>query len=169
MRTVVSMKTALFALLLLIMAPVAHSEGLTDFQGNPQTIEDQAGKDKWTVIMFWASDCQVCNSEAHTYVAFQKKHQDGNIRMLGISLDGKEKREAAEHFIKEHQLNFPNLIGEPETIGGIYYDMTGSFFVGTPTFIILSPDGKVRAADVGAIPPKIIEDFITEQTQANKK
>ena len=169
MRIAVLNKTVLFSLLSLLMltlAPLAQADGLTDFNGNPEKIDNHTGKDKWTVIMFWASDCHVCNAEAHEYVAFQKKHKDGNIRMLGITLDGKANIEAAREFVKEHKLNFTNLVGEPETIGSLYYEMTGNFFVGTPTFMILSPDNKVKAADAGAIPPKIIEDFISEQSVA---
>lgn len=157
----------LLTLLLVAISPLSQASGLSDLKGNPQTLEDNVGKGKWTVVMFWASDCHVCNAEAHEYVGLQEKHIDGNIRMLGITMDGQANLEAAKDFVSEHKLNFKNLIGEPETVAGLYYDMTGNYFVGTPTFMIFSPDGKVRAADAGAFPPKIIEDFINEQTIAS--
>ena len=97
-------------------------------------------------------------------MAFQEKHKDGNIRMLGMVIDGKINKADAETFINEYKLNFPNLTGDPEDVAGFYQDNTGSYFVGTPTFMIYSPDGKVRAADAGAIPVSVIEEFIASQT-----
>ena len=175
MRTVLPLKAVLlsiFSLLFMAMSVNIHASGLTDFEGNPKKIEDFTGNGKWTVVMFWASDCHVCNAEAHQYVAFQEKHKNGNIRMLGITLDGMSNKEnfaAAKDFVKEHKLNFTNLIGEPETIGALYYDMTGNFFAGTPTFMIFSPDKIVRAADAGAIPAATIEEFIIEESVAKNE
>lgn len=172
MRTIFSFKTSLLALLSLLLVAagsLAQAGDLSDLQGKPQKLQDHLGNNKWTVVMFWTSDCHVCNAEAHEYVAFQEKHKNGNIRMLGITLDGQANIEAARGFAREHKLNFVNLIGEPETVGGLYYEMTGNFFAGTPTFMIISPQSKVLAADAGAIPPSIIEDFISSQAVAVKQ
>ncbi len=166
------MKTAtaiqfLLATFMLAVVSLAQAGGLSDLQGNPQKLEDHIGKGKWTVAMFWTSDCHVCNAEAHEYVAFHDKHKDGNIRMLGLTLDGMDNIEAAKEFVAEHKINFTNLIGEPETLASLYYDMTGNFFVGTPTIMVFTPDGKVRAADAGAIPPSLIEEFINKESVAS--
>jgi peroxiredoxin len=157
----------LLAAFMLAVVSLAQAGGLTDLQGNPQKLEDHIGKGKWTVAMFWSSDCHVCNAEAHEYVAFHNKHKNGNIRMLGLTLDGMDNVSAAKEFIAEHNVNFPNLIGEPETLASLYYDMTGNFFVGTPTIMVFAPDGKVRAADAGAIPPSLIEEFISNESVAS--
>jgi len=154
-------------LLLLSLASSASAAGLATMDGKAAKVADYLGDGKWTVVMFWSSDCHVCHLKAPEYVAFQEKHKAGNIRLLGLTLDGKDNKDAAQGFIDEHKLNFPNLIGEPEDVAGFYYDNTGNYFVGTPTFMIYNPDGKVRAADAGAIPVSIIEDFITEQEAAS--
>lgn len=166
------MKTAkpvqfLLATLMLAVLSLAQAGGLTDLQGNPQKLEDHIGNGKWTVVMFWSSDCHVCNAEAHEYVAFHDKHKNGDIRMLGLTLDGMDNISAAKEFVAEHEVNFTNLIGEPETVASIYYDMTGNFFVGTPTIMVFAPDGNIRAADVGAIPPSLIEEFISKESVAS--
>ncbi|MGD8999046.1 MAG: TlpA disulfide reductase family protein [Granulosicoccaceae bacterium] len=145
-------------------ASLAAAAGLSSLDGKPDSLDNYIGKNKWTVVMVWASDCHVCNTEAHEYVAFQSRRPD--IQMLGLTLDGEANKAAALEFVKEHKLNFPNLIGEPETIAGLYYELTGNFFMGTPTFLIYTPQGKLTAADVGAIPVEIIEDFIDSQAVA---
>ena len=151
-------------LLLLLSASLVNASPLTDMSGNAASINDYAGKGKWLVVMFWASDCHICNKEAHQYVDMQARHKDGNISVLGVSTDGMANKAAAMSFIKEHKLNFPNLIGSLEDIAGMYYDLTGNQWVGTPTFFIYNAEGKLGIADAGAIPAKIIEDFIAENS-----
>ena len=152
--------------LILFFSLVAYASAgaLYDLNGQKKRVEDYLGHGKWTVVMFWASDCHICHLKAPDYVAFQEKHKNDNIRMLGMVLDGKANKADAEAFIREYKVNFPNLTGDPEDVAGFYQDNTGSFFVGTPTFMIYSPDGEVRAADSGAVPVNVIEDFIASQT-----
>lgn len=149
---------------LLILATSAHAGGLTDFNGTPKSFADYTGNGKWLVVMFWASDCHVCNKEAHEYVAFHSKHKDTDATVLGISSDGLDNKAAAQRFIDEHKVNFPNLIGSLEDVAALYYETIGDFWVGTPTFLIFDPDGKIRAAQVGAVPTAILEDFISQNS-----
>jgi peroxiredoxin len=143
----------------------AAMTGLQDFKGNSHTLNDYKGKGKWTIVMMWASDCHVCNQEAHQYVDFHKKHQSTDATVLGISLDGAEKKTDAEGFLKKHNLNFPNLIGEPNDVAAVFSDLTGDSFRGTPTFLIFSPDGDLRAQQVGAVPTDLIEQFMVSETK----
>lgn len=155
------MKTR-FALILwgFLFAVTAQAGQLTDFQGSPKSISDFTGDGKWRVVMIWASDCHVCNDEAHEYVKFHEKHKTVDAQMLGISLDGKDKFSEAGKFVKRHGLSFPNLIGEPEDVVVEYMKLTGSEWVGTPTFLIYTPKGKLVAKQEGAVPVGLIENFI---------
>jgi len=152
-------------LLLFSISIVNAADPLTDFNGKAANISDYTGNGKWLVVMFWASDCHICNKEAHQYVDLQARNQsDGNIQLLGISVDSLANKAAAQAFIDENKLNFPNLIGSLEDIAGMYYDLTGNQWIGTPTFFIYNPEGKLRIADAGAIPAKLIEEFIAENS-----
>ncbi len=148
-----------------LFAPLVFAaiNGLQDFNGNPHNLNEYKGKGKWTIVMLWASDCHVCNEEAHQYVDFHKKHQNKNASVLGISLDGQEKKSHAENFLKKHSINFPNLIGEPMDVASVYRELTGDNFRGTPTFLIFSPDGDLRAQQVGAVPTDLIEQFMVSE------
>ena len=42
----------------------APAPTLTDLDGRPGRLEDLLGQDRWTVVMFWASDCGVCGAWA---------------------------------------------------------------------------------------------------------
>lgn len=150
----------------LLLSPLVSAEmkGFEDFKGKPQALENHLGNGKWLVVMMWASDCYVCNKEAHQYVDFHMIHSDTDATVLGISLDGESRKKDAEKFIKKHSVDFPNLIAEPEYVSALYQNLTGQFFAGTPTFLIYSPDGELKAAQAGAVPTTIIEDFIKQSS-----
>jgi len=143
----------------------AYAGGLTDFSGKARTISDYTGHGKWLVVMFWAHDCKVCNRDVASKVQFFERHRNKNATVLGISIDGKENRKGAIAFIRRHKVTFPNLIGEPQDVMNLFTRYTGDDFVGTPTFLIFDPQGKVRAEQAGAVPNSLIEDFIRKHSQ----
>lgn len=160
-------KLTLLSLLgFLFLSPLVSAEmkGFEDFNGNPQVIENYTGKGKWLVVMLWASDCYICNREAHQYVDFHLLHADKDATVLGISLDGQSRKKEAKTFIKKHSIDFPNLIAEPEYVSAFYKDVTGQFFAGTPSFLIYSPAGELKAVQMGAVPTSLIEAFIEKES-----
>lgn len=144
--------------------PEKSKNALFDFSGNPVQFEDYITAKQWTVVMFWASDCHVCNVEANQFVKLHTDYQNKNIRVLGVSVDGNVKKADAQEFINIHNINFPNLIGEPETIASLYNQYTNETWLGTPTFMVFSPLGKVMAQRTGMLPPELIIGFIENQT-----
>jgi len=159
------MKIRLFGLLVFcLLALPVHAGPYRDFNGQGKAISDFAGDGKWRVVMIWASDCHVCNQEAHSYIDFHEQHKDKDARMLGISLDGKAKMDDARAFIKRHKVSFPNLIGEPEDVVTDYMKLTGAEWVGTPTFLIYTPQGELVAKQEGAAPVSLIENFINSRS-----
>ena len=141
---------------------------LSTFDGKPAEVSNYTGGGKWLVVMIWASDCHICNKEASQYVDFHFVHQDDDARVLGISIDGQAKKAEAEKFIERHKVNFPNLIGEPGEVAEWFARLTGSPFVGTPTFLFYDPSGKLVAKQVGAVPTELIEAFMEQQASTEK-
>lgn len=150
-----------FSLLLVLVAAVnAAGIQLTPFDGSVKTLESYTGNGKWVIAMIWAHDCHVCNEEAGEYVKFHDKHHAKDAVVLGISLDGTDQQKKAQKFVDRHKLPFTNLIGEPEAVVGMYERMTGRQWVGTPTFLIFHPSGKLVAEQAGAVPASLLEEFI---------
>ena len=147
-----------------LMAPVHAAEDapFTDFAGQPKTIESFAGDGRWLVVMIWAHDCHVCNMEAENYAQFHTAHKDQDASVLGVSLDGQAKKAEAEAFIQRHDLPFPNLIGEPAVTMLYYAMLTESQFLGTPTILLYGPDGRLKAAQAGAVPVASIEAYMAK-------
>lgn len=153
-------------ILALVVSPAYGMNILKGFDGSVHSLDEYTGQGKWTIVMLWASDCHACNAEAEQYVKFHRAHKSKDAIILGISLDGQLKKTEAENFIKRHRVDFENLISEPENVEQMYTGLTGQPWVGTPTFLLYSPSGELRAAQVGAVPTHIIESFIARETAA---
>lgn len=155
------------ALMLLFMMPLSAAQyggenhaTLMNFEGDPHSLSDYQERGKWLVVMIWASDCHVCNQEAHSYALFHDKHKKKDAVVLGVSMDGLEGKADATAFIKRHQVTFPNLIGDFEEIAQMFVDLTGENWIGTPTFLFYAPSGELMAQQVGGVPVALIENFI---------
>ncbi len=142
---------------------------LTDLDGRPAKLESHTANGDWLVVMIWASDCHICNAEAAAYDAFHRAQRGADIGVLGISMDGEDKRSEARDFVKRHALSFPNLIGEPGMVALYYVSLTQESLRGTPTFLIFGPDGGLAAAQAGAVPVDAVERFIFRKKLASSK
>ncbi len=137
--------------LLLVVAAAASSTPLSSFDGQPVNLANFQQKDKWTVVMMWASYCHVCNEEAPQVEQFHQAHADKDAVVVGISVDGVRKVRKAQRFIDEHGVTFPNMIADVAGAQDFYGSLTGKHFRATPTFILLNPAGEVVLAKAGAL------------------
>ena len=152
---------------LLVFALVAQAETGIVFKtlkGESQTVESHTGKGKWVVVKIWAADCHVCNTEAETYAQFHETQGEDGIRMLGLSIDGDMRK--AEAYVERHDLPFPNLLGDPQSVSKFYLDLTKSPLLGTPTILVFDPKGEMVAAQAGPVPPDVIERFVAQRSEA---
>lgn len=129
-----------------------------------ETIDTHGGQGKWLVVMVWASDCEICNAEVGAYKQFHPRHRKTSASVLGLTLDAAVGKEDALDFDNQNSLNFNNLIGEPETVKSYFQILTGSPWIGTPGFLIFGPNGELRAKQVGALSPDLIEQFIADNS-----
>ncbi len=155
----------LVCMLGVLTAAQAESSGVfQSFDGKAGSVESWTGKGKWLVVMIWAHDCPICNVEVEGYAQFHEEHKDKDASVLGISIDGSANKAGAEEFIRRHDVPFSNLIGEPQAAMRWYMAQTGLRFHGTPTVMIYGPDGRLRAAEAGAVPLEIIEKYINDNS-----
>lgn len=128
------------------------------------TLDEYRGQGRWLVVMVWASDCEICKHEAPSYQQFHRRHLGKDVSVVGITLDGAEREQQADNFVTQQGLEFDNLLGEPDTVIGFYQIVTGSRWVGTPSFMIFAPDGELRAKQAGAVEVEIVENFIASSS-----
>ena len=138
----------------------------SNLDGEPRRLEDYTGGGQWLVVMIWASDCHICNAEATSYARFHESQRENGVTVLGISMDGEEKKAAALAFVERHKLPFTNLIGEAGMTGLYYAALTKEPLRGTPSFLIFDPEGELAAAQAGAVSTEAITRFIATKDPA---
>lgn len=161
-------KFAWFAALLL--APLsglaaAPDVSLQDFNGKTRQTSEFLGQGKWTVVALWSADCPICRREIFHMTFLYDEHKGKDIDVLGVSIDGVENRRRAQGFIDEQGLNFPNLIGNRNDARLL----SGTRFIGTPTYYFFSPDGKFSGQRIGPLTQeqaeRTIENLKAERAQ----
>ena len=129
----------------------AAAFALTTFDGAPLTLEAQRGK--VVVVNFWASWCYpACYEEAPVLEANWKAYRDRGVVVIGIDIQ--DKREAAEKFIRDFRLSFPNaqdITGKVSVEYGVY---------GVPETFFLDRRGHIRRKHVGAVTDEVFRGAV---------
>lgn len=131
---------------------------LNDLHGKPRNVNEFIGKGKWVVVVFWAHDCRVCEKEIHQMNTFHQAHQDKDAIVVGVTIDGMARLQLAQQFAARHQLQFPNLVIEPEEEAVLRFG--GGKFLGTPTHYFYEPRGRIVGRKIGPISGADVEEFI---------
>lgn len=131
--------------------------------GQKDAIENYIGQNKWTILEIWASDCPSCRSHMPDMVMFDGKLN--NARILSISLDGQRGKEEAEDFIDEFDMKFPTLLSNAVEMNIWMQQNIGESLIGTPTFVLFDPQGKLVAAQPGIVATSSLEKFIVQNSK----
>ena len=139
----------------------APNFSLKDLSGKQHNVNEYIGKGKWTVVTVWSHNCPICRAEMYHMVFFHDEHKNKNATVLGVSIDGWEDRQKAKQFVDDQAASFPNLIGDVDDM-----ERFGAGpLVGTPTYYVFDPKGKLAAKKVGAATQQQFEEFIARHPQ----
>jgi len=155
-------QSLLKAWLLSVMLISSSAFAFTDLDGKADDITNHIGKDKWTIVEIWSSDCGACRMHMPEMVEFDGKLD--NARILGISLDGQRGIDDAEDFLAEFDVKFPTLVTNSIEMNIWMEQSIGESLRGTPTFILFDPEGKLVAAQPGIVSVESLEKFITQNS-----
>ena len=134
------------------------AQAFTNLEGNPDSISNYIGKDKWTIVEIWESNCHACRKHMPDMVKFDGKLK--NARILGVSLDTQEGIENAKAFIDEYKIKFPTLISNYVEMNIWMQRSLDEPLMGTPTFILFDDKGALVAAQPGIVSIDSLEKFI---------
>jgi len=146
-----------FSLILpLVVLAAVPSVPVRDIVGNPRNVNEFIGKGKWVVVAVWSADCPICKREIHQMTFFHDEHRRRDAEVLGMSIDGFANRDKVRRFIEDHALNFPNVIGTADDASML----AGTMFIGTPTFYVFAPDGRLVGQRIGPTSQEQVEAMI---------
>ncbi|HMT92264.1 TlpA disulfide reductase family protein [uncultured Thiothrix sp.] len=146
---------------LLITSPAT---AMTDLQGQPVKLETIVGKGKWTVMKIWAADCHVCRQTIHYLTDFEVSFPEAAV--YGISIDGQAGKAEAQAFVKQYNLDFPNLLSDLSEMNAYLNKTAGESLYGTPTMLVFNPQGKLIAVQPGPVTADELIAFIKKEQQS---
>lgn len=144
----------LFLLLITLGASsvmAAASFLMQDLAAERVDLLDYVGNGKWTLVMFWSTDCVPCEQQKPMIEAFHRDQRDTRARVVGVALDGYAHIEAIEALVQRHQPSYPNLVAFTDVFNRQYTEHVGSPLRATPTYLLYAPDGSLGGSHTGPI------------------
>ncbi len=141
----------------------ASAQELFTMSGEPTGLMDNVIAGKWNLVMMWSLTCGICVRESPVMSQLYDDEKDGNITVLGVSIDGQQSMPEVEQWMKRHDMRFPNFVGELITVASNFKALTKEDFRGTPTFILFNPEGKLAAVQPGPLKPEALRRFVAKQ------
>lgn len=121
------------------LAP-APDFSLPMLQGSTGSLSDFGGD--WIVLTFWATWCGPCRAELPSLERVHQQRAETGLAVVGVSLDSS--RAAADAFVEELDLSFPNFSDETGRVGADYRASS------IPLTYIIDPLGRIQAISRGA-------------------
>jgi cytochrome c biogenesis protein CcmG/thiol:disulfide interchange protein DsbE len=129
-------------------APQFDAPGL---DGGRVATADYAGQ--VYIVNFWASWCVPCREEA-PYLEDFARRWEGRVTLIGVVYN--DLASAARDFRDEFGLSYPQVLDEDASIAV-------SFGVrGIPETYVIAPDGTVKAALIGAVGPRTLDEVLAQ-------
>lgn len=97
------------------------------------------------VLEFWATWCGPCIPDVPHLKELQKKYEEQNFQLIGVSLD--RERSALKQFVEDRELTWPQVWQEKGWKGPVteLYNVTG-----IPDSYLINQNGKIVAKDIDA-------------------
>ena len=118
---------------------------MTTLDGRPAHIDNYKDNKHWLIVQAWTSGCSICNQTAAALV--KSAYQFPNAHLIGVSLD--DNATIAKQFIQRHHINFPTLLSNNNEFNDYLLDVAQEGLIGTPTFLIFNPQGKLVGMQAG--------------------
>lgn len=129
----------------------APAFALTTLDGAPLTLAAYRGK--VVVLNFWASWCYPgCYEEAPVLEQNWRAYRERGVVVLGVAIQ--DRREAAEKFVRDFGLTFPNAQDVKGTVSvdyGVY---------GVPETFFVDRHGRIRSKHVSAVTDAVFRSTV---------
>lgn len=136
------------------------AEELRTVDGKPAALKSSLVAGKWNLVMIWSTSCGVCRSETPRLSDLYDEQMQGDITLLGVSIDGVDASESVKKFAEQYEMRFPTLMGEFITVASEYTTLSQEELRGTPTFMLFTPEGALAAVNPGPVRPEAVLEFV---------
>ncbi|MEE9319696.1 MAG: TlpA disulfide reductase family protein [Granulosicoccus sp.] len=126
-------------------------------------LNDYLVSDRWTLVMFWSTDCIPCEQQKPMIEAFHADHEEQDATVVGVALDGMKEISEIEKLVERHNPTYPNLVVFTDVFNDQYRELTGKDFFATPTYLLYAPDGALVGVKTGLLTRDDLEQTIASR------
>ncbi|HED34896.1 MAG TPA: TlpA family protein disulfide reductase [Gammaproteobacteria bacterium] len=146
-----------------VYATILPNPELTGDDGKTYHLKDYLSKGKWTAVIVWGPKCPACIREMPVLEDMYEDREETGIDVVGLVLDypsfSYAKLEQVRRFKDVYSVTFPSLLISAD----IYNTFNLGWLRGTPTIVMVDPQGKVSAVRLGGLPRDSIVNYISQQ------
>lgn len=102
---------------------------------------------KWNLLTVWALDCAICEKQKPALSHFHEKFPQ--LEVTGLSIDGLAQIDAVRQRLLEKPVSFANHLIDYRELARHFNKEFRTPFIGTPTYIFYSPEGKLLEVHAG--------------------
>lgn len=134
---------------------IAPDFTLKDLDGVTVDLKSVTGKNKVTILNFWATWCPPCRAEIPEFIEFVKEHQGEKVALVAVNLQEGQKKVAA--FAETAGMNFPILLDEKGSVAQVYqiYAIPTTFFIDGSGVIREKVEGSISLSRLESIYRKL--------------
>ena len=116
---------------------------VVDIKGKKHKLSDYRGRN--VVVVFWATWCPACNLEIPHLIKLRNTFEDDELALLAIS---NEEHDRLKDYAESKGINYTVA-----SIGNSPLPEPFANVTAIPTNFFIGPDGKIKLAAVGIVPP----------------
>lgn len=131
----------------------------SDLNNIPQSISPERGE--WLLIQAWTLDCVICERQKPDLSKLNSDYS--NFKVVNLSLDGANNLQAVRSRVSQKPYTMSNYISDIDSFRSIMAHCFDERFLGTPTYILFSPESKVLAVRTGPLDLKSLPNQLNLQ------
>ena len=130
---------------------------LPDLTGKSVAFEPKKGATS-LLLVYWSIFCEPCKEELPMYGFVAEKYAPQGLNTLAINMDGAQMTRAISNYLRINQLTLKVLLDKKEGKRYLTADKYG--VTGTPTLILIGPDGTVQWTHSGRVEAGTLEGAV---------
>ena len=155
--------STLMLVLALFNAGSAQAFQLQSLDERRVDLLDYVVEGRWTVVMFWATDCIPCEQQKPALEEFHQKYSPDTTSVVGVAIDGFDMIDEIRKINAHHQPSYPNLVAFNDVYQRQYEELVGKPFRITPTYLIFDKAGQLHGNVYGNLDLDDLAGYIAAQ------
>jgi len=157
-------------LLLLIFAAVPSQavDIVSTKGGDSSKLNSEVAEGDWSLVMLWAHDCIPCEKQKPMIDTFYRQNNKRGLSVIGLSTDETTLRSKAAATYKKTKTSFPNFYFNGKNFQKEFQQLSGRRFLGTPTYMVFSPEGKLTDVHTGAITQAMLNKAFSKKLKKDE-